>query len=162
MSDQESDVDFMKGLEAQHQRMVELESRLSAQVAPESSPAQGDGAMEFLDSEIMSRAGYEVGRLIGEGIVSLFANLVPSPEERGAARARAAIASTPAAIVPAPVPVESPSPGQKTSNEIRVDVEGPNFVGHVEDVPRRLDLENDVRHQVRRDKLKGPIIGISE
>jgi len=54
----------------------------------------------------------------------------------------------------APVPPETPAP-QPTSISNESPLKGIDLVGHRE----RLDIESDVRAQVRETKLKGPIIG---
>src|SRR6266480_1051459 len=130
-------VGLVEDLEALHRRMEDEGSKLDVQAAPESIPVQedriaGDRVREFLDSAAAETAGLQLGRAIGEGLVALFSNLVPSAEERAAARARAAakISTPPTAATPpvvAPSPVEAPPPAPSTS--------GIELVGHLPEKP---------------------------
>src|SRR5256712_4617399 len=151
------------GLRRTQVELEELAARLSP---PEAAANPESSTPNAFDSDAAREAGSLIADVLGEGLRSfVFAEKRPTRSRFTTPTPRAAPAVTtpiPTAAVPVAIPVESRPPEQTTSNEVHVDVEGPNFVGHVEDIPRRLDLENDVRHQIRRRKLSGPVIGASE
>ena len=162
--------DLVEDLEAEAAKLAKLDAELRAQVPAEIVPVVEE-VPSWYDSAIALEIGIRAGHAIGEGLIELFRNLIPTEEQIAAARARAPIASAPAAIVPAPVPVESKQPtSTSNANESEIHVDG--LVGHIEDRRalsplatepfsahvERLGLESDLGDQVREPKLKGPII----
>src|SRR2546425_5679 len=168
MPDQDVPVsDVVKGLVAEQEKL----QRLAAEATKVSVefPAKVDDNKAIDDSWYNSRIAASIGRQVGEALgeitFSLLRSLVPSPEQIAAARARAAAAAAP----PSP-PAAIPVPAQATPAS-PVENKGIDLVGHVDEDRRaptlpteplsghieRLDLEDDVRDQVREPKLKGPI-----
>ena len=164
-----ADLDLVGDLEAERAKLERLDAELRAQVPAEIAPVVEE-VPSWYDSELAREIGITAGRGIGEVLVELFRNLIPSEDQIAAARARAGVVAPPSA--PAAVPA---IPAQATLAS-PVEVKGIDLVGHLDEDRRaptlpteplsghveRLDLETDVRDQVRQRKLSGPVIGASE
>src|SRR2546422_3792372 len=162
MPDQDVQSDVVKGLVAEQAKLERLAAEMSAEFPKELAPVgdqDQDEANSWYNSRVAESIGFAAGRTIGEVLVELGKSLIPTPEERelAAARARAAIASTHPAPAAIPVPAQA-TPASPVENK------GIDLVGHRDEDRRapsplltepfsthteRLDLETDVRDQVR-------------
>ena|SRR2546426_6078636 len=152
--------DVLRGLAREREKLERLDAELRAQVPAEMAPVVEE-VPSWYDSEIARSIGYQVGEALGEVTFSLLRNLFPT---------EAVVPPPTPAAIPAPVPALAPLESRR--EEPRVDIEGPNFVGHVEERRAPTGTEPFSVHEPRLDidrtekpprpALRGPILGAED
>src|SRR2546426_6781541 len=116
---------LVEDLEVEAAKLERLDAELRAQVPAEVAPVVEE-VPSWYDSAIALEIGIRAGHAIGEGLIELFRNLIPTEEQIAAARARAAVVATPSAPAAIPASVPAVAPLESQPEEPRVEVEGPS------------------------------------